>query len=93
MTATIDELDAKVRELTDEVEGEKLVSRHILQETRANTDLLAAIKVRQDRMEERLDGLERKVDGIDFSVKSLARNLPSIVAEALRSVLRRDQSE
>jgi chromosome segregation ATPase len=38
------ELDRRVAALEDEVEGEKRVSRHILQETRQNSGDLAAIK-------------------------------------------------
>ena len=38
------ELECRVSALEDEVEGEKRVSRHILQETRQNSSDLAAIK-------------------------------------------------
>jgi hypothetical protein len=86
-------LEDRVSVLEADVDGERLVSRHILQETRANTDLLAAVKARQDRMEDRLDGLERKVDGVDQTLKNLVRNLPRIVADAMREVLRGRQPE
>ena len=66
--------------LEREVEGEKLVTRHILEQTRRNGDDLAAVKSRLDRVEQKLDGLERKFDG-------LSRNLPQIVGEVMRSVL------
>jgi len=38
------ELEYRVSTLEDEVKGEKIVSRHILQETRRNSDDLAAMK-------------------------------------------------
>jgi predicted translin family RNA/ssDNA-binding protein len=66
--------------LEREVEGEKLVTRHILEQTRRNGDDLAAVKSRLDRVELKLDGLERKFDGLN-------RNLPKIVGEVMRDVL------
>jgi hypothetical protein len=58
----------------------KIVTRHILEQTRRNGDDLAAVKSRLDRVEQKLDGVERKVDG-------LAKNLPKIVGEVMRDVL------
>ena len=88
---TREEFEARVGVLEREVEGEKMVSRHILVETRRNSDDLAAIKSRMDRLEQRfdglerkVDGLERKVDGLDRKVDDLARSLPSIVGDAVR---------
>jgi hypothetical protein len=66
--------------LEREVEGEKVVTRHILEQTRRNGDDLAAVKSRLDRVEQKLDGLERKFDGLN-------KNLPKIVGEAVRDVL------
>src|SRR5687767_12187157 len=85
-----------------EVEGEKMVTRHILEQTRHNSDDLAAIKSRLDRFEQRFDGLERKFDGLerkvdgldrnvgglDHKVNRLTRDLPTIVADVMREVLR-----
>ena len=44
--------------LEQEVEGEKMVTRHILEQTRRNGDNLAAIKSRLERVEEKLDGVD-----------------------------------
>ena len=63
-----------------EVEGETLVTRHILEQTRRNGDDLAAVKSRLDRVEQKLDGLERQFDGLN-------RSLPKIVGEVMRDVL------
>jgi hypothetical protein len=67
-------------ELADEVRGEKVVTRHILEQTRRNGDDLAALKTRVGRVEEKVDGLDRKVDG-------LVRDLPRIVGDVMREVL------
>ncbi len=85
---TREEFEARVGVLEREVEGEKLVTRHILEQTRRNGDDLAAIKTRLDRVEEKVDGLDRKVDLLDRTVKDLAKNLPIIVAETMRDVQR-----
>ncbi len=95
--------------LDREVEGEKMVTRHILEQTRRNSDDLAAVKMRLDRVEVKVDGLDRKVDQLDRKVDQLdrkvdqldrkvgqldrkfddlAKNLPGIVAEVVREVLR-----
>ena len=88
------------RALELEVEGEKLVTRHILEQTRRNGDDLAAVKIRLDRIEQKLDGvdvkgLERKVDGLDKKfdrldkkVDDLTKSFPGIVGDAMREVLR-----
>jgi len=79
--------------LEREVEGEKLVTRHILEQARRNGDDLAAIKTRLGRMEERLGNVEAKLDGVDLKglvrkVDDLARNLPQIVGEAVREAIK-----
>jgi peptidoglycan hydrolase CwlO-like protein len=89
-------------ELADEVRGEKVVTRHILEQTRRNSDDLAVLKTRVTRVEEKVDILDRKVDGLDRKVDgldakidrverkvdSLARDMPRIVADTMREVLR-----
>jgi hypothetical protein len=81
--------------LEREVEDEKLVTRHILEQTRRNGDDLAAIKTRLDRVEQKVDGLDRKVNnlertvgGLDQTVKDLAKSLPGIVGDVVREVMR-----
>ena len=63
-----------------------MVTRHILEQTRRNGDDLAAVKSRLDRVDQRFDGLERKVDG-------LTKDLPTIVGEVMREVLRERDKE
>jgi len=69
--------------LEQEIEGEKIVTRHILEQTRRNGDDIAAIKTRLGRVEEKVDGLDRKVDGLDRKLDGLTKNLPEIVRDAL----------
>ncbi len=78
---TLAEFESRVGVLERDVEGEKLVTRHILEQTRRNGDDLAAVKSRLDRVETRLDRVETKIDGLE-------RNLPKIVGDAMREVLR-----
>ena len=94
------QLAVRVDLVEREVEGEKLVTRHILDQTRHNGDDLAAIKTRMDRLEHKFDGLEhkvdgldRKVEGVDLKVNRLTRDLPTIVADVMREILReRDEN-
>jgi uncharacterized protein YoxC len=81
-------LETRVSILEQEVEGEKLVTRHILEQTRRNGDDLAGVKTRLDRVERKVDGLERKVDGLDRQFQDLRKTLPAIVSDAMREVLR-----
>lgn len=88
-------------ELAEEVRGEKVVTRHILEQTRRNSDDLAVLKTRVGRLEEKVDGLDRKVDGLDRKVDGLevrmgrveskldglVRDLPRMVADTMREVL------
>jgi len=90
---TRDEFEARVGVLEREVEGEKMVTRHVLEQTRRNGDDLAAIKTRLDRVERKVDGLEHKVDGLEQNLNRLRRDLPSIVGDAVRGVLREPGGE
>jgi archaellum component FlaC len=79
------------RVIEREVEGEKMVTRHILEQTRRNDDDLAAIKSRLDRIEltvdridRRLDGGEKRVDGLESKIDGLIKTLPRIIGEAVR---------
>ena len=82
------QLAVRVDVLEREVEGEKMVTRHILDQTRRNSDDLAAIKSRLDRFENRFDGLEQRFDGLERKVDGLTRDLPTIVADVMREVLK-----
>jgi cell division protein FtsB len=75
-----DHLKARVDVVEREVEGDKTVTRHILEQTRHNGDDLAAIKSHLDRVDQRFDRLEDEMDG-------LRKNLPKIVGDRMRDVL------
>ena len=88
-------LERRVAALEQEVEGEKVVSRYILEQTRRNGDDLAALRSRLDRVESRLDRVESRLDRLEGEVQSLRQevrslraDLPRIVAETMREVLR-----
>ena len=73
-------LESRVSVVDREVEGEKLVTRHILEQMRRNSDDLATIKTR-------LDAVEGKVDSLDRKVGDLVKDLPAIIGEVMRQVL------
>ncbi len=81
-------LEARVEVVEREVDGEKLVSRHILKETRQNSDDLAAIKSRLDRHDTRFDGIDRRFDSLERKVDTLTKDLPRIVGDVVREVFR-----
>jgi len=83
-----DHLKARVDVVEREVEGEKTVTRHILEQTRRNGDDLAAVKSRLDRHDQRFDNLEREVGGLRADLHGLRNELPTIVGEVMRDVLR-----
>jgi chromosome segregation ATPase len=85
---TREEFEARVGVLEREVEGEKLVTRHILEQTRRNGDDLAAVKSRLDRVEQRLDRVENKLDGLDMKFSAFLRDYPTAVGEVMRQVQR-----
>jgi len=92
--------------LEREVEGEKMVTRHILEQTRRNGDDLATVKTRLDqvetrlgaridglekRLDDRIDGVESRLGGLTHKVDGLVRSLPEIVGEAVRQVFREER--
>jgi tetrahydromethanopterin S-methyltransferase subunit G len=86
-----DQLSTRVDVLEREVDGEKLVTRHVLEQSRRNGDDLAAIKTRLDRVEGKVDGMAQDIHGLrqEFGalrgmVHGLATSLPRIISEALR---------
>ena len=83
-----DHLKSRVDVVEREVEGEKTVTRHILEQTRRNGDDLASVKSRLDRHDQRFDSLERRFDDLERQVGSLRKDIPTIVGEVMRDVLR-----
>ena len=90
-----DHLRARVDVVEREVEGEKTVTRHILEQTRRNGDDLATVKSRLDRhdqrfdnLERRFDNLEREVGGLRADLHGLRNELPTIVGDVMRDVMR-----
>ena len=96
---TREEFEARVGVLEQELDGEKLVTRYILEQARRNGDDLATIRTRLDRVETRLDRVETRLDGVDrkvevvnSSLQSLVKSLPTMMRDVMREVLQeRDQ--
>ncbi len=74
-------LETRVSAVEHEADGEKMLSRYILSQARQNGDDLTVLKTRVDRIEDKVDRLEHKIDRLE-------EKLPSIVADAMREVLR-----
>jgi tetrahydromethanopterin S-methyltransferase subunit G len=99
---TREEFEARAGVLEREVEGEKMVTRYILEQSRRNGDDLATLKSRLDRVEARLDRVETRLDRVEQKVDAvgsevhalrgafaeLRRDLPKLVGETVREVLR-----
>ena len=81
-------LEGRVTVVEHEVDGEKIVSRYILEQTRRNGDDIAGIKTRLDRVETRLDGVELELRGVKYELAGLRKELPGIVADTMREVLK-----
>ena len=97
---TREEFEARIGVVEREVEGEKMVTRHILEQTRHNGDDLAAIKTRLDRVETRLDGVETRLGGVEDQtggigrkLDSLTRDLPRLIGDTMREVLREQKGK
>jgi tetrahydromethanopterin S-methyltransferase subunit G len=83
-----DHLKTRVDIVEREVEGEKMVTRHILEQTRRNGDDLAAVKSRLDRHDQRFDVVEREIRGLRNEIRGLRDELPTIVGDVVREALR-----
>jgi hypothetical protein len=79
MSAGVTRQEFKV--LEEEVEGEKRVTRYILEQTRLNG-------TRLDRVEQRLDRVEQKLDSLDLRFSAFVREFTTTVADIMRQVLR-----
>jgi hypothetical protein len=96
---TREEFEARVGVLEREVEGERLVTRHILEQTRRNGDDLATIKgqldgvdlkrlvQKVDSLESKVDGLEWKIGSVDVKLTALAHSLPTMIGETVREAV------
>jgi hypothetical protein len=72
-----------------------MVTRYILEQTGRNGDDLAILKTRMDRVEQKVDGLSHEVGELrsEFvalrgTVSGLVANLPKIIGDVVREVLR-----
>lgn len=91
-------LEKRVSAVEQEVEGEKIVTRYILEQTRRNSDDLAAIKARLNAHDARFDDIQGQLrthdgrfDRLEAELRAFRRDLPGIVADTLREVLREER--
>ncbi len=91
-------VEDRVQTVAQEVDGEKLLSRYILKQSRQNGDDLAAIKTRVERIEEKVEKLETEMRGLRSDVIGLRgefhssqHKLPGMIAEVMREVLRENK--
>jgi hypothetical protein len=89
-----DVLREEFEELKREVEGEKMVTRYILEQTRRNGDDLAALNTKVDGLSHDVAGLRGEFAefrsefvGLRGTVSGLVANLPRIIG-VVREVLR-----
>ena len=90
-----DQLATRTSILEREVEGEKLVIRHVLEQTCRNGDDLAEVKTDLKEVKSDLKGLAGRVDGVEYrlgrveaKVDGLARSLPEIVGDAVGEAIK-----
>ena len=88
-------VETRVEFVAQEVDGERLLSRYILQQARQNGDDLAVVKTRVERIEGKVEKLEQKIDRLETEVRGLRGDfnssqlkLPGLIAEVMREVLR-----
>jgi len=85
-------LATRVDILEQEVEGEKMVTRHIFEQARHNGDDLAEVKTRLERVEGKVDGLatetRQALTGVRGMLAGLTTNLPTMIGDVMRQVLR-----
>jgi septation ring formation regulator EzrA len=90
-------LEARVTVVEQEVEGEKMVTRHILEQSRRNgadvADLKHDLADFKKQTGERFDRLERRFDNLERKVDTLRNDIPGIVGEVMRDVLRERDKE
>jgi hypothetical protein len=82
---THEEFEALRRELAGEVQGEKAVTRHILEQSRRNGEEFAAVKSRLDRVETKLDHLAIDVTIIKAELAHHTR-LFDVLAQDMRFI-------
>ncbi len=80
-------VEDRVEAVAQDVDGEKLLSRYVLNQARQNGDDLAAIKTRVERIEDKVDRLESSLSGLRSEFQSSQTKLPGMIADVMREVL------
>ena len=69
---------ARVDVVESEIEGAKKVARHILEQTRHHTGLLANVLTRLGGVEARVGGTEKRLDGVDKRLGGVEKRLDGV---------------
>ena len=88
LEAEVVELKRRMDELEAEVEGEKLVTRHIFEAVRRTETKVDRLETKVDDMDSRLTGVESDVAQVKSDVSGLRRDLPDVVGNAVRDAMR-----
>lgn len=86
MTA-ITNLERRTSALEGEVAGEKIVTRHILEQLRANTEIMLEMRKELASLAQKVDRIGDRVALTEAHLTSLAAKLPTIIADTMREVL------
>jgi uncharacterized coiled-coil DUF342 family protein len=89
--ATIDELDSRTRYLENEIEGEKVVTRHVLRQASLNADDLGALKTEVRHLNEQMVLANAALHTQGGRITSLAQDVTMIRQEV--TALRRGMEE
>ena len=85
--STYELLEKRIAALEQEVEGEKVLSRYILEQARHNGDDIAAMRTQLTRLERRVDGLEAELRALRSEFRAFREDFPKLVADVMREVL------
>jgi hypothetical protein len=81
-------LQRRMTELEGEVLGEKIVTRHVLEQMRANTDLLLEIRRELTTLNQKVDKIGDRVALQGAQLTSFETKFAGLAADALREVLK-----
>ena len=82
-----DHLAARTGGVEREVEGEKLVIRHVLEHTRRNTEDLSALRSQVDGLDRKFDDLRDEFRGLSRKFDDQQKKLPRMIGEVVRDVI------
>ena len=89
----IAELKRRVAELEGEAKGERQLSRRQFEQIREIRDDLAVLRSHAVTVEMRLDRIEARIGRLESEFTAFRRELPALIAETMREVLREERGK